>query len=160
MLCDSVGRKSALIPMVSHALSRMQWALAGAKRLECGSLLPLCFHAQTRCLASYQQRSAADCVTVRPPQYSSQQFCQLPRSIPCPGTNHSANRSHNNPAHMTPCPGRNQTRAHAASARPRQVARIRTPCLANQWPLTWTTVWQSTGRLFRKFFSNCVIFAI
>ncbi|HOK77208.1 MAG TPA: hypothetical protein PLW35_05730 [Verrucomicrobiota bacterium] len=29
---------------------RMQWALVGAKRLECGSLLPLCFYAQTTCL--------------------------------------------------------------------------------------------------------------
>ncbi|NLH74384.1 MAG: hypothetical protein GX456_15130, partial [Verrucomicrobia bacterium] len=27
---------SPLIPMVSHALPRMHWALAGAKRLECG----------------------------------------------------------------------------------------------------------------------------
>jgi len=26
-------------------------ALAGAKRLECGSLLPLCFYAQTTCLS-------------------------------------------------------------------------------------------------------------
>jgi len=39
-----------MIPMVFHALARMQWALAGAKRLECGSLLPLCFYAQTTCL--------------------------------------------------------------------------------------------------------------
>ncbi|NLH72585.1 MAG: hypothetical protein GX456_05985 [Verrucomicrobia bacterium] len=38
-----------LIPMVSHALPRMQWALVGAKRLECGSLLPLSFCAQTTC---------------------------------------------------------------------------------------------------------------
>ncbi|HOK77454.1 MAG TPA: hypothetical protein PLW35_06995 [Verrucomicrobiota bacterium] len=37
---------SALIPVVSHALPPMQWALAGAKRLECGSLLPLCLYAQ------------------------------------------------------------------------------------------------------------------
>jgi len=37
-------------PMVSHALPRIQWALAGAKRLECGSLLPLCFYAQPTCL--------------------------------------------------------------------------------------------------------------
>ena len=44
---------SQLIPMVSHALPRMQWALAGAKRLECGSLLPLCFCAQTTCLSPY-----------------------------------------------------------------------------------------------------------
>ncbi len=28
----------------------MQWALAGAKRLECGGLPPLCFYAQTTCL--------------------------------------------------------------------------------------------------------------
>ncbi|NLH72292.1 MAG: hypothetical protein GX456_04495, partial [Verrucomicrobia bacterium] len=42
---------SPLIPMVSHALPRMQRALVGAKRLECGSLLPLCFHAQTPCLS-------------------------------------------------------------------------------------------------------------
>jgi len=33
---------SPLIPMVCHALPRMQWALVDAKRLECGSLLPLC----------------------------------------------------------------------------------------------------------------------
>ena len=38
------------IPIVSHALARMQWALVGAKRLECGSLLPLCPYAQTTCL--------------------------------------------------------------------------------------------------------------
>jgi len=31
--------------MVSHALPSMQWALVGAKRLECGSLLPLWFYA-------------------------------------------------------------------------------------------------------------------
>jgi len=43
-----------LIPMVSHALPQMQWALAGAKRLECGSLLPLCFYAQTTCLSPYR----------------------------------------------------------------------------------------------------------
>jgi len=30
-----------LIPMVFQTLPRMQWALVGAKRLECGSLLPL-----------------------------------------------------------------------------------------------------------------------
>jgi len=29
----------------------MQWALAGAKRLECGSLLPLSFYARTTCLS-------------------------------------------------------------------------------------------------------------
>ena len=40
--------------MVSHALPRMQWALVGAKRLECGSLLPLCFCAQTTCLSAYR----------------------------------------------------------------------------------------------------------
>ena len=40
-----------LIPMVCNALPRMQWALAGAKRLECGSLLPLCFYARTTCLS-------------------------------------------------------------------------------------------------------------
>ncbi|NLH72685.1 MAG: hypothetical protein GX456_06500 [Verrucomicrobia bacterium] len=36
MPCDSlaVARKNALIPMVFHALSRMQWALLGAKRLD------------------------------------------------------------------------------------------------------------------------------
>jgi len=50
MPCDSVARKSALIPMVSHALPPMQWASVAAKRLECGSLLPLCFYAQTTCL--------------------------------------------------------------------------------------------------------------
>ncbi|NLH73453.1 MAG: hypothetical protein GX456_10405, partial [Verrucomicrobia bacterium] len=33
-----------LIPMVFQALPRMQWALVGAKRLECGSLLPLSFY--------------------------------------------------------------------------------------------------------------------
>jgi len=33
-----------------HALQSMEWALAGAKRLECGSLLPLCSYAQTKCL--------------------------------------------------------------------------------------------------------------
>ncbi len=41
---------SPVIPMVSHARPSMQWALVGAKRLECGSLLPLCFYAQTTCL--------------------------------------------------------------------------------------------------------------
>jgi len=40
--------------MVLHALPRMQWALVGAKRLECGSLLPLCFYAQTTCLSPYR----------------------------------------------------------------------------------------------------------
>ncbi|NLH73828.1 MAG: hypothetical protein GX456_12305 [Verrucomicrobia bacterium] len=40
---------SPMIPMVSHALTPMQWALAGAKRLECGSLLPLCSYAQSPC---------------------------------------------------------------------------------------------------------------
>jgi len=39
--------------MVSHAPPRMQWALASAKRFECGSLLPLCFDAQTTCLSPY-----------------------------------------------------------------------------------------------------------
>jgi len=42
---------SPLIPMVSHALPRMQWALVGAKRLECGSLLPLSLYARTTCLS-------------------------------------------------------------------------------------------------------------
>ncbi len=40
--------------MASHAPPRMQWALADAKRLECGSLLPLCFYARTTCLSSYR----------------------------------------------------------------------------------------------------------
>jgi len=31
--------------MVFHALPQMHWALEGAKRFECGSLLPLCFYA-------------------------------------------------------------------------------------------------------------------
>ncbi len=44
---------SPLIPMASHALPRMQWALVGAKRFECGSLLPLCSYAQTACLSPY-----------------------------------------------------------------------------------------------------------
>jgi len=44
---------SPVIPMVSHALPWMQWALSGAKRLESGSLLPLCCYAQTTCLSSY-----------------------------------------------------------------------------------------------------------
>jgi len=35
---------------LSNALPPMQWALVGAKRLECGSLLPLCFYAETTCL--------------------------------------------------------------------------------------------------------------
>ncbi|MDH7503401.1 MAG: hypothetical protein QHJ82_11920, partial [Verrucomicrobiota bacterium] len=44
MPCDSVAGKSALIkPPLHAALPQMQWALADAKRLECGSLLPLCF---------------------------------------------------------------------------------------------------------------------
>jgi len=43
-----------MIPMVFHTLSRIQWALLGAKPLECGSLLPLCFHAQTPCLSPYR----------------------------------------------------------------------------------------------------------
>ncbi|NLH75229.1 MAG: hypothetical protein GX456_19460, partial [Verrucomicrobia bacterium] len=34
MPCNSVARNSALIPMVSHALPRMQWALEGSKRLD------------------------------------------------------------------------------------------------------------------------------
>ena len=46
---------SLLIPMVFHALPGMQWALADAKRLECGSLLPLCLHAQTTCLSPYRR---------------------------------------------------------------------------------------------------------
>ncbi len=50
MPCDSVARQSPLIPMISHALPRMLWAVVGAKRLECGSLLPLCSYAQTTCL--------------------------------------------------------------------------------------------------------------
>ncbi len=41
---------SALIQMVFHAPPRMQRALVGAKRLECGSLLPLCLvHKQRVC---------------------------------------------------------------------------------------------------------------
>ncbi len=43
-----------LIPIVSHVPPRMQWAVVGAKRLECGSLLPLCFCALTTCLPSYR----------------------------------------------------------------------------------------------------------
>ena len=53
MPCDSVARKSPLIPMVSQALPPMQWALVGAKRLEYRSLLPLCLYAQTTCLSPY-----------------------------------------------------------------------------------------------------------
>ncbi len=45
---------SPLIAMVFPALPGMQWAFAGAKRLECGSLLPLCSHAQTTCLSPYR----------------------------------------------------------------------------------------------------------
>ncbi len=41
-------------PKVSNALPWMQWALGGAKRLECGSLLPLCSYAQTTCLERYR----------------------------------------------------------------------------------------------------------
>ncbi len=44
--------------MVSHALRRMQWALAGAKRLECGSLLPLCYQAQPTCLEPDRHEAA------------------------------------------------------------------------------------------------------
>ncbi|NLH71511.1 MAG: hypothetical protein GX456_00495 [Verrucomicrobia bacterium] len=44
---------SPVIPMVVHALPQMHRALVGAKRLECGSLLPLCLHAQTTCLSPY-----------------------------------------------------------------------------------------------------------
>ncbi len=54
---DGVARKSALVPiaqLVCHALPRVQWALVGAKRLECGSLLPLCFYAQATCLEPYR----------------------------------------------------------------------------------------------------------
>ncbi len=58
MPCDSVARKSALIPMLFHALPRMQWALVGAKRLECGSSLPLCFYAQTTCLEPDRHEAA------------------------------------------------------------------------------------------------------
>ncbi|NLH71946.1 MAG: hypothetical protein GX456_02710 [Verrucomicrobia bacterium] len=39
--------------MASNAVPRPHWALVGAKRLECGSLLPLCFSAQTTCLSPY-----------------------------------------------------------------------------------------------------------
>jgi len=54
MPCDSVAGKTALIkPPLHAALPRMQWALEDAKRLECGSLLPLCSYAQTTCLALY-----------------------------------------------------------------------------------------------------------
>ncbi|NLH72965.1 MAG: hypothetical protein GX456_07920, partial [Verrucomicrobia bacterium] len=38
-----------LIPVVFDALPRMQGPLAGAKRLECGGLPPLCSYAQTTC---------------------------------------------------------------------------------------------------------------
>ena len=48
-----------LIPMFSHALPRMHSALVGAKRLECGSLLPLCFYAQTTCLSPYRRPSGS-----------------------------------------------------------------------------------------------------
>ncbi|NLH74730.1 MAG: hypothetical protein GX456_16905 [Verrucomicrobia bacterium] len=51
---DSVERNSVLTPMVSYALPRMQWTLAGAKRLECGSFLPLSFYARTTCLSQYR----------------------------------------------------------------------------------------------------------
>ncbi len=44
--------------MVSNALPRMHWALAGAKRLECGSLLPLCFYAQPTCLEPDRNEAA------------------------------------------------------------------------------------------------------
>ncbi len=47
-----------LIPMVSPPLPRMQWVLIAAKRLECGSLLPLCSNAQTTCLSPYPAGSA------------------------------------------------------------------------------------------------------
>ncbi len=63
MPCDSIARNSALIPMVSHALPRMQWALTGAKRLECGSLLSLCFYAQPTCLEP-DRHDAANNVSV------------------------------------------------------------------------------------------------
>ncbi len=53
---DSIARKCALIIMVSHALPQMQWALPGAKRLERGSLLPLCLHAPTMCLSPYHRK--------------------------------------------------------------------------------------------------------
>jgi len=39
---------ASLTPMVSHPLPWMQWALVGAKRLECGSLLPLCLMPKQR----------------------------------------------------------------------------------------------------------------
>ncbi len=47
----SENSKNVLIPMASHPLPRMQWALAGAKRLECGRLRPVCYYAQTMCLS-------------------------------------------------------------------------------------------------------------
>ncbi len=51
MPCDSVAGKSTLIkPPLHAALPRLQCALVGAKRLECGSLLPLCVYAQATCL--------------------------------------------------------------------------------------------------------------
>ncbi len=40
--------------MVFQALPRTQWALAGAKRLECGGLPPLCSYPQTTCLSPYR----------------------------------------------------------------------------------------------------------
>ena len=40
-----------LIPIASHAPPRMERTLPGAKRLECGSLLPLSLYAQTTCLS-------------------------------------------------------------------------------------------------------------
>jgi len=44
---------SPVIPMASQGPPRMLWALVSAKRLECGSLPPLCFYAQTTCLSPY-----------------------------------------------------------------------------------------------------------
>ncbi|NLH71654.1 MAG: hypothetical protein GX456_01210 [Verrucomicrobia bacterium] len=58
MPCDSVARKSALIPMFSNPLTRMHSALVGAKRFECGSLLPLCLYVQTTCLEPYRHDTA------------------------------------------------------------------------------------------------------
>ncbi len=83
-----------LIPMVSHALPPMQWALAGAKRLECGSLLPICFCAQTTCLEP-DRHNAANNVSV--PISASEGFLHRLRQ---PRTGTMGNRNLKNFANM------------------------------------------------------------
>ncbi|NLH74203.1 MAG: hypothetical protein GX456_14200 [Verrucomicrobia bacterium] len=85
-----------LIPMVFQALRRMQWALVGAKRLECGSLLPLCFYARPTCLSP--------CLVIRKTAFAYSAFfvvttnqivgCSFPNPIGCMRLFCPARKSH------------------------------------------------------------------